>query len=101
MLKFLHRGRREGRLTVAETYTLILTKGMHVISSSAALQIKDAILKRCPTVDVELDPFGGFHTSRVTTIVTRHVVALTANPPAEEPPGNVVAIGQRAASTKR
>jgi hypothetical protein len=101
MLKFLHRGGRERRVTVAETFTLILTKGMHVISSAAADRIKDALAKRCPTVDVELDPFGGFHTSRVTTLATRHVVALTANPPAEEPAGNVVALGRRASATKR
>jgi hypothetical protein len=101
MLKFLHRGERERSRTVGETFTLILTKGMHVISSSAALQIKDALVQRYPTVDVELDPFGGFHTSRVTTIATRHVVALTANPTADEPAGNVVAIGQRAGAMKR
>ncbi len=100
MLKCLHRFEREAGATVSETYTLILTKGMHVISAAAAAQIKTALSDRVTTVDVELDPFGGFQTLRITTIALQHVVALTMNEAAQQLPMNVAVLAKRASSAR-
>ncbi len=64
----------------AETYTLILTRGTHVVSAGDAVRIGEAIERRSPLVDIGLDPFGAVDEGRRTTLVLRHVVALTKNP---------------------
>jgi hypothetical protein len=80
---------------MAQTFTLILTKGMHIISADSAADIKEALLTKAATVDVLLDPFGGSSSSRITTLAVHHVVALTVNPPLETIPANVSRIGKR------
>jgi hypothetical protein len=80
---------------MGQTFTLILTKGMHVVSAEAAAGIKAALATKAATVDIVLDPFGGACESRITTISVAHVVALTANPPLEAMPANVCRIGRR------
>ena len=62
------------------TYTLVLTKGTHVISAAAADTILAALRKREAIVCVSLDPFGGIDAERITTLAVCHVVALTPNP---------------------
>jgi len=83
---------------MGQTFTLILTKGMHIVSAEAAAGIKEALTAKVAMVDVMLDPFGGVSDSRITTISVAHVVALTANPPLEAVSGNVSRIGRRARS---
>ena len=63
----------------AEQYTLVLTKGVHVISRTDAEEIIQAVHDDRPTVEVYLDLFGGYEALRKTTLVTRHVVAVTEN----------------------
>ncbi len=60
-------------------YTLILTKGTHLVSETAAAAILHAVQAREPLVDIELDPFGGSE-PRTTSLATAHVVALMRNP---------------------
>jgi len=60
-------------------FTLILTKGTHLVSEAVAEAILDAVRAREPLVEVELDPFHGTE-SRTTSLATAHVVALTRNP---------------------
>lgn len=66
-----------------ETYTLILSKGTYLIDAKDAVVIKEALRKDERVVDIRLDPFGGFDSTRKTTIAVRHVVALTVNPKPE------------------
>jgi len=68
-------------MTTDETYTLILTKGTHLISGAAAETVKSAIEADEPLVQIGLDPFGDVDPERTTTIAVRHVVALTKNAP--------------------
>lgn len=77
------------------TFTLILTKGMHIVSAEVAGQIKDALASNAATVDVLLDPFGGLTDTRMTTLALQHVVALTVNPIVDTMPANVSRIGPR------
>lgn len=63
----------------AETYTLILTRGTHLVSAGDAVRISEAITCRSPLVEIALDPFGAVDDDRRTTLVLRHVVALTKN----------------------
>ena len=58
-------------------YTLILTKGVHIVSTETAAQICEAIETNKRLVDVELDPFGGAEATRRTTIAVAHVIALS------------------------
>jgi len=60
----------------AEAYTLVLTQGVHVVRNDVARAILTAIEAGSRTVDVDIDLFGGPNSSRRTTIVTAHVVAL-------------------------
>jgi hypothetical protein len=60
-------------------FTLILTKGTHLVSEAAAQTILAAVRAREPLVEIELDPFGGAE-PRLTSLATAHVVALTRNP---------------------
>jgi hypothetical protein len=60
-------------------FTLILTKGTHLVSETTAAAILHAVKEREPLVDIELDPFGGSE-PRKTSLATAHVVALTRNP---------------------
>jgi hypothetical protein len=69
-------------MTTDETYTLILTKGTHLISGTAAETVRSAIEAGEPLVHIGLDPFGNVDPERTTTIAVRHVVALTKNAPA-------------------
>ncbi len=64
----------------AETYTLILTRGTHLVSAGDAVRISEAIECCSPLLEVALDPFGAVDDDRRTTLVLRHVVALTKNP---------------------
>jgi hypothetical protein len=100
MRKSFHNGDIEGHDTMAQTFTLILTKGMHVISADSAADIKMALAAKAATVDVLLDPFG-VCSSRMTTIAVHHVVALTSNPLQEAMPANVSRIGARMRSEVR
>jgi hypothetical protein len=78
-------------MTTDETYTLILTKGTHLISGAAAATVRSAIEAGEPLVHIDLDPFGNLDPERMTTIAVRHVVALTKNAPAAG--GSVAASG--------
>jgi hypothetical protein len=69
-------------MTTDETYTLILTKGTHLISRAAAETVRSAIEAGEALVHIELDPFGNVDPERTTTIAVRHIVALTKNSPA-------------------
>jgi len=64
-----------------DDYTLILTKGVHLISRESADAIRSALELREAVVDVLLDPFGAVDGNRMTTIAVGHIVALTRNPP--------------------
>jgi hypothetical protein len=64
-------------------YTLILSKGTHLVSDDAAEGILEAIRSGEPLIRVDLDLFGRSAVRRETTIVTSHVVALTKNLPRE------------------
>jgi hypothetical protein len=74
-------GSEERAMTTDESYTLILTKGTHLISSAAAETVRSAIEAGEALVHIELDPFGNVDSERKTTIAVRHVVALTKNAP--------------------
>jgi hypothetical protein len=63
-----------------ETYTLVLTKGTHIVSATAASTILDAIDRAERLVSIPLDLFGGVDEARTTTLAVSHVIALTANP---------------------
>lgn len=64
-----------------DDFTLILTRGVHLISQASAERIRLALERREKVVDVLLDPFGDVDRDRMTTIAVGHVVALTRNPP--------------------
>ncbi len=72
-------GSEELGMTTDETYTLILTKGTHLISGAAAQTVRAAIEAGEALVHIGLDPFGNVDPERTTTIAVRHVVALTKN----------------------
>jgi len=59
------------------SYTLILTKGVHLISAGDAKRILEAITNGDKIVEVDLDPFGGFEEDRKTIIATAHVICLS------------------------
>jgi len=61
------------------TFTLVLTKGTHVISAAAAAAILAALREREAIVSIALHPYGGVDADRITTLAVRHVVALTPN----------------------
>ena len=95
------------RFVPEREFTLILTKGTHAISSSAAATIARALEDREPLVEVELDMFGAGDAPRPVTLVTAHVVAMSRNPlrvpperlSAPEPKGNVTILRRSAFST--
>jgi hypothetical protein len=62
-----------------DDFTLILTKGVHLISTETALAICAAVEEDARTVEVVLDPFCDSNKSRMTMIAVRHVVAITRN----------------------
>ena len=62
---------------VEKCYTLILTKGVHLINLEAARDILEAIKNDERIVEVTLDPFGGADDRRRTIIATAHIVALS------------------------
>ncbi|MGH7754769.1 MAG: hypothetical protein ACREM8_00595 [Vulcanimicrobiaceae bacterium] len=62
------------------TFTLVLTKGTHLVSAAAAEEILGALAAREALVEVDLDLFGGASDGRRTTLATAHVVALSQNP---------------------
>ncbi len=66
-------------MAVVEAFTLILTKGVHLISHEAADAIRSAVERDDLTVEVELDPLGNAAKHRLTLIAVRHVVAITRN----------------------
>jgi hypothetical protein len=78
-----------------ETYTLILTKGVHTISSETAELIAAAVKDNLAIVEVKLDPFGGVDPERCTLVAVRHVVAIAKNPPLVLGTGNVAPIRGR------
>ena len=80
------------------TYTLILTKGTHVISRDGAERILGALRTRQVMIEIELDPFGPPDSVRSTTLLLSHVVALTENPPLSvpaTPAENVIALRKK------
>jgi hypothetical protein len=60
-------------------FTLILTKGTHLVSDKVAEQIVAAIEADEKLIKVDLDLFGRIALHRETTIVAAHVVCLTKN----------------------
>ncbi len=60
-------------------YTMILSKGTHLVTAADAVAILGAIDEGRRTIEISLDPFGGGQDRR-TTIVLAHVVLLTPNP---------------------
>ncbi len=63
-----------------DTFTIVLTKGTHLISRSSAESVMHALESGVRTVEIELDPFGGVDPQRRTVVAVRHVIALTQNP---------------------
>jgi hypothetical protein len=61
-------------------YTLVLTKGVYVVSWAAIDKIQHAIWEGAKLVTIELDFFGNADSGRQTTIATAHVIAWTENP---------------------
>ena len=61
---------------MARGFTLILTRGTHVITCEAATTVARAIEDGQKLVTIELDPFAGVERGRQTTLVTAHIVAL-------------------------
>ena len=82
------------------TYTIVLTKGTHLISQTAAETVLRALQENRRTVEIELDPFGGVAADRRTVVAVRHVIALTENVPAIADESSVVAIGRRRNGTR-
>ena len=78
------------------TWTLILCRGVHTITLTAAQAIIDALQAGDKQlIVIELDPFGSGaqQFSRATWLVLSHVVALTPNPlPRQEPEPNATSI---------
>ncbi len=64
-------------------YTMILSKGTHLVTAADAVAILGAIDEGRRTIEISLDPFGGGQDRR-TTIVLAHVVLLTPNPDEKE-----------------
>jgi hypothetical protein len=62
-----------------DQFTIVLTKGTHLISRSSAELVIRAIDDDRRTVEIELDPFGDFDPDRRTVVAVRHVVAVTEN----------------------
>ncbi len=77
------------------TYTIVLTKGTHLISAAAAETVLRAMQANERTVEIELDPFGGIAADRRTVVAIRHVIALTENVPAIADESRVVALARR------
>ncbi len=69
------------RMQTPPSFTLILTRGTHLISLESAQDVREAIERKDSTVEIALDPFGGADSERRTMIAVRHVVALTRNEP--------------------
>ena len=83
------------------TYTIVLSKGTHVISRDAARSVLSALEEDRPTVEIALDPFGGVAEDRRTIVAVRHIVALTENPRAASEPGpSVLAAARRRRSPR-
>jgi len=82
------------------TYTIVLTKGTHLISQTSAEIVLRALQENQRTVEIELDPFGGVAADRRTVVAIRHVIALTENvtPIADE--SRVVALDRRRTPTR-
>ncbi len=78
-----------------ESYTMILTKGTHLISGEAAERVRSAIERDEAIVHISLDPFGAVDPDRTTMIAVRHVVAVTKNPVVAEPAAKNVAMFRR------
>ncbi len=64
-----------------EAYTLILTQGVHVVRPDVAAAIRAAVEAGDKVIDIDIDLFGGLDSSRRTTVVVAHVVALAEAKP--------------------
>ena len=84
----------------SRTYTIVLTKGTHLISQAAAETVLRALQENQRTVEIELDPFGGVAADRRTVVAVRHVIALTENVPESADESRVVALARRRTPTR-
>lgn len=61
------------------SYTLVLSKGTHVVSSDQARRILDAVTNGEPFVEVQIGVFGDATETRRVTVIVSHVVAIFEN----------------------
>ena len=64
-----------------ESFTLVLTRGTHVIGAEAAATLTAALDRGLPACEIRLDLSGGLDAERTALVATGHIVALTRNPP--------------------
>jgi len=82
---------------MAVTYSLILSKGTHLVDEDARARIVDAIEHGERVVEIAVDRFQD-GTATIATIVTAHVVAFFPHEPLDELelPENVTPFARRA-----
>jgi hypothetical protein len=82
---------------MAATYSLILSKGTHLVDERARARIVDAIAKGEPVVEIPVDRYHD-GTTATATIVVSHVVAFFPHEAADEldVPTNVTPLLRRA-----
>jgi len=85
------------------SYTVILTKGVHLVDRAAADAIRAAIENGDRTVEVTLDPLGNADVNRRTLVAVRHIIALAENgrDVAGPMPANVAPLQRSAGSAAR
>ena len=67
-------------------YTVFLTKGTHVVSEHAALQIVQALRENATDVTINVDAFGDGSRHIEMTIFLKHVVSMMRHEPEEQGP---------------
>jgi hypothetical protein len=81
---------------MAASYSLILSKGTHLVDESTRRLVLEAIESGERLIEIPVDRFHD-GTTTAATVVTAHVIALFAHerPDDVELPPNVTAIGRR------
>jgi hypothetical protein len=64
-----------------DTFTLLLSRGTHVISGESAATLLHALDNGLRSAEIQLDLSGGLDAERTTVVATCHIVAMTRNPP--------------------
>lgn len=82
---------------MAVTYSLVLSKGTHLVDERARARVVEAIANGERLVEIAVDRFQDGTTTRAT-IVTSHIVAFFPHEPLDETelPENVTPFARRA-----